>query len=418
MPYFCNLYDCIEQMDLAAWESICGRGEHDFTMDTRYLRCVQESIASQARFWYIIIRDSSSHPVACACLCEFTVDLLIIAGERLKRALSYFRRIFPHSMSFTVLMCGLPVSIGQSSVRFARGADHSAAVEQLESLMQELAGKASIRFVLFKEFDAEGCRQLAGLLKRGYVQAESLPMNYFAPTFKDFEHYLSSLKAHYRQDIRRSMNKLQRGGFTISRVPGRKALELYTDEVHKLYRAVVDRAANKLEILPREFFLALAGEFPESISFTYISRGGVIAAFNWAMQTPQKYQLLFCGLNYELNTHAELYFNLMYAELDNALRASVATVEIGQTADLFKARLGCFQRPLWFYAKTTRVARVFRLCSRFLFPRRGNVTLPNIYKYGSKPVVEPCISSAFFPAGLRRPPGPRRCLGDGIWPRQ
>jgi predicted N-acyltransferase len=208
-------------------------------------------------------------------------------------------------------------------------------------------------------------------------------MNMFERKFSDFEQYLAALKAHYRQDIRRSKKKLEKTGpgFTLARITGGPELEqMYSEEVHKLYLAVVERAESKLEILPREFFLAMVREFRESISFTYIRSGEGIVGFNWALRSGQTYRFMFCGIDYKLNEDAELYFNLMYAELDNGLKADVAAIEVGQTADLFKARLGCFQIPLAFYVKATIFQGLLRRSARFLFPARPPAPAYDIYK--------------------------------------
>ena len=56
--------------------------------------------------------------------------------------------------------------------------------------------------------------------------------------------------------------------------------------------------------------------------------------------------MLFAGLNYELNAHFDLYFNLMYAWLDNALQSGAANIEFGQTADGLQGRAGLLQTAI------------------------------------------------------------------------
>lgn len=376
----------IESLDVAAWQRICGAGPDDPFMDPRFLRCVEQSMAGQAKVWYVILHDDSGEPAACACLTEFTVDLAIVAGPGLKKMIGAVRRLFPRLFFFKIMMCGLPVSNGQSSVRIAAGVNHGWVLEQLDAMMRELARKSKARFLLFKEFTAAECEQMKSLVELGYTLGESLPMNMFDRKFNDFEHYLGSLKAHYRQDVRRSKKKLEKAGLTIARINGGAELEhMYSEEVHKLYLAVVERAESKLEVLPREFFLAMAREFRECISFTYASSGNRIVGFNWAIRSGQAYRFMFCGVDYKLNESADLYFNLMYAELDNGLKAGAAAIEVGQTADLFKSRLGCFQIPLAFYVKATLFQGLLRRSAKFLFPARPPVPSYDIYKSDAPP---------------------------------
>jgi len=375
----------IDSVNLAEWQRLCGDPNNPF-MEPAFLRCVEQSMAGQAKISYVVLRQESGEPAACACLTEFTVDLAIVAGSGLKKVIGAVRRVFPRLFYFKIMMCGLPVSNGQSSVRMARGVERAWVFEHLDSMLREQASRCGAKFLLFKEFTGAECEQMKSVLALGYTLGESLPINVFDRKFNDFEHYLAALKAHYRQDIRRSKKKLEKAGLTIRRIPGGPELEqMYSDDVHKLYLAVVDRAESKLEVLPREFFLAMAREFRDCISFTYASSGERIVGFNWALRSGNTYRFMFCGIDYKWNESADLYFNLMYAELDNALRTGAAEVEVGQTADLFKSRLGCYPVPLAFYVKATIFQGLLRRGARFLFPARPPVPAYDIYKSAPEP---------------------------------
>src|SRR5438067_10945653 len=94
----------VDQLDVAAWNQVCNTSQPDLSMDLGYLRCIQESMASQMRFWYVIVRDASGKPIACACLTELTVDPLVLAAGMFKKVGSYFRYVFPRLLSFKILM--------------------------------------------------------------------------------------------------------------------------------------------------------------------------------------------------------------------------------------------------------------------------------------------------------------------------
>ena len=379
----------IDSLDSAAWERLCGDPDNPF-MHVRFLRCVEQSMAGQAKVWYVILRDQAGAPAACACLTEFTVDLAIVSGSGLKRVIGAVRRLFPRLFFFKIMMCGLPVSNGQSSLRLAPGVDRGWVVSEIDSMMRELAAKCGAKLLVLKEFTAAEGAQMKRVLDLGYTLGESLPMNMFDRKFQDFEHYLGSLKAHYRQDVRRSRKKLEKAGLTIARIQGGPELEqLYSEEVHKLYLAVVERAESKMEVLPREFFLAMTREFGASLSFTYIRNRERIVGFNWAIRNGKTYRFMFCGVDYQMNEGADLYFNLMYAELDNALRSNAAEIEVGQTADLFKSRLGCFSVPLRFYVKATIFQGLLRRTARILFPEHPAAPAYDIYKSAGEPGAGP-----------------------------
>jgi len=241
----------IDAVDLAAWQRLCGDRDNPF-MEPKFLRAVERSMAGQAKVWYVILRTDEDEPAACACLAEFAVDLAIVAGAGLKKMIGAIRRVFPRLFFFKIMMCGLPVSNGQSSLRIAPGVDRAWVLAELDSILREKAANSRARLLLFKEFTAAECEEMKSVIELGYTLGESLPINMFGGKFADFEQYLAALKAHYRQDIRQSKKKFEKAGITITRIHGGPQLEqMYTDEVHKLYLAVVERAESKLEVLPR-----------------------------------------------------------------------------------------------------------------------------------------------------------------------
>jgi predicted N-acyltransferase len=262
------------------------------------------------------------------------------------------RQRFPRFLEVKVLFCGCPVSTGQSHLRFAPGSDHRAVLRLLDRLMIRVARTEGTPFLVFKEFDKEELGRTDELTALGYVRADSLPMNYFPTRFRDFDHFLASVRSRYRTQIKRSQTKFKQSGLRVVHARSAEHLDrLYTDDVHQLYLAVLERAEVKLECLPAEFFRELARRFPEEIAFTFIYRGERVVAFVCGLFHGDEYLNLFCGLDYGLNEEADLYFNLMYHDLDFALRQRVRSLHVGQTADEFKSRVGCYTRPRYFYVK-------------------------------------------------------------------
>jgi len=207
-------------------------------------------------------------------------------------------------------------------------------------------------------------------------------MHVFTEPFEDFDHYLASLNSHYRYDIRRSLKKLTHADMKVVRWTDPETIrKLYTEELHQLYYAVVERSENKLEVLPLTFFHELTRQFPQQLALTGLVRDNQIHAFNWSLNTESGYQFMFCGMDYSIIHQADLYFNLMYAELGYALQSGARDIEVGQTAAQFKIRLGCTQRPLYIFIKGVGLFTklLLKLCFRFLFPARQDMEPADIY---------------------------------------
>jgi predicted N-acyltransferase len=281
------------------------------------------------------------------------------------------------------MCCGVPVSAGQSQVGFADGADRGQAILEIDQSLRLLARKQRAGMIVFKEFEAADLAATDVLQSQGYFRADSPPMYDLIRSFPDFEGYCAALRSHYRADIRRSQRKFERAGCQVvhHRGPG-EIVPLYTPDVHRLYEAVVAKSEVKLELLPVAFFHRLAERLGDRITLTAVYREGRMIAFNWGMGCGPEYHFLFCGIDYRENAAADLYFNVMYHQLDLAYRSGSQLVRFGQTADAFKARVGCTGAPRYFYARGTGSVRawIVRQAAGLLGPPRSPKQEHDVFK--------------------------------------
>jgi hypothetical protein len=373
-----SLDTCLEE-----WNRVWSTSGGDVFMHPRWLRALEAAMAGISRFRYILFYDNATEPVACAVLTTFHMDLAVIAGERAMRMINLLRRIFPSLLRVTVLFCGLPLSVGEKSLLIAPHANANDVILSLDNIVGQVAVTEKAQVVAYKEFGDEDLAQLDILVGRGYRRGESLVMHHFPPRFRDFAEYTDSLRAFYRKSVLRSRRKFTHAGLRMVRYRDPESIQrVYTPEVHRLYEAVFEKAKNKLEHLPLEFFGELARQFPGEISLTALYHQDRIVAFSWALCSCRIYHFLYCGLDYTVNREFDLYFNVMYADLDHGFKEDVADIRLGQTADTFKAQLGCEQQPLYFYIKG--VGRRWDLCIKvgfsLLFPNRPLPPSYNVFR--------------------------------------
>jgi predicted N-acyltransferase len=365
-------------VDLPAADWAMGREVADTVfMDPRFLAAVEHAFRGHARFFHALVYDEAERPRAWASLCSFPVDVTTLAGPGLQSAVRGLRVALPRLGLLRTFFVGLPVSLGQSHLAIAPGADAAGVLDALAETVEEAAAREAAWLVVWKEFDPAAAARLDPfLLARGYRRAESPVMHEMDGRFADFAGYRAALTSHYRNDVRRSERKFGAAGLRVVHLHDAEEIRrVYSADVHRLYEAVVARATVKLETLPLEFFRELTRRLPDLVGLTVIYDRDRIVAFNWGMMDGRVHHFLFCGMDYTAARDADLYFNLMYQQLDDALRCGPVRIEVGQTADMFKARLGCRATPRYFYVKGSRpaaraaLARGFRL----IFPDRPAV---------------------------------------------
>ena len=374
-----------EEMPWQDWEQVrhhAKGGDTFMGMSPRFLACIEQSMNDISQLWYVLFYSDTGTPIASACLSTLRVDLVAIADAGTRRAIGALRKLLPSLCHLNVLFCGLPVSLGQKNLLFTPEADPKAVLAALDRLLTTIARQQKAWFIVYKEHGDEDLHDLKSLVQHGYRQAVSLDMHVFEEPFQNFEHYLSNLNSHYRYDIRRSRRKLDRAGVTISRWEDPATIRaLYTEALHQRYLDVVEKSENKLEILPVDFFHELTRQFPRQVALTGLVKDGQILAFNWSLTNDASYQFMFCGIDYSANAKMDLYFNLMYSELDYALQSGAREIKVGQTASQFKTRLGCSQRPLHLFIKgVDAISRsLLALGFNLLFPPRPERQEADIY---------------------------------------
>jgi predicted N-acyltransferase len=371
--YGVDVYNSIRNVDWGEWNSLRDATSDPF-MDPRFIEAVENALGKTCRFRHVVVRDAQGRPMATACLSSYSIGGASLAKGRARKVLAALERAVPWLIRSKLILCGLPVSAGQSHLRFAPEADRAAVLRLLDSVACQFASREWARLILFKEIDPEACAELGSLAALGYRRADSFPMNHVEPGSRDFEDYLSQFPSKKRRPIHRSQRRLAENGLRAVNLFGRDGVaDLYTDQVHQLYEAVVDRSAVQFEHLPPEFPRELARRMPDNTVFTFIYRGAEVVGFSMSLVSDTTFHGMVLGVDYDVNAKAEIYFNLLYHSIDSAFRHGATEICIGQTTDALKHdKLGCYQVPLSIYVKGGRWTMRAVLNAGFssLFPPR------------------------------------------------
>jgi predicted N-acyltransferase len=366
----CSIHEKINRCDADEWDEIVRASGSGILMSHAFVASVEDAFEDQARFAHAVLYDDR-RPVACASFCAFPIDFTLLADGLARRITDIISKPLPSLMRRTIVFCGLPVSVGARHLAIAPGARHEEALRALHEIAVSFARRERAPYVVFKEFSASDRPTMDFLQEVGYRRFSSPAMNTFGHRFSDMESYTAALRSRYRQCVRKSLAKSRAAGLRYERLTDTGAiLSLYRPALHRLYEAVALSSAHRLELLPLPFFHGLARRLPGRVGLTLVYAEDRVVAFNWNLLDGETYYFLFAGLDYDLNPSLDLYFNLMYAEMDCAFRAGAETLVFGQTADDFKMRLGCHQERRFFYVASTGrgTALVLRAAGAFLLP--------------------------------------------------
>jgi len=350
MPYTYRVFDSIDDVDVNAWQRVRSEAGASIFMDPRFIAGVESSMKQTCRFWYVIIYDDA-RPVACAGLAGMTIDLAELADRRMAWLI---RRIpgLSRLHQLKVLFCSLPGSPGEKSLALAQTNESAQVLPILDGVMNDIAKETGMQVIVYKEFGESDLEWMKPLLEAGYKSIAIPPMHIFKHSFADFGEYCSALKTRYRQQINRSTRKLNKAGIEkVILTDVEEILKLYTPEVHAMYCQMVEKSDVKVEMLPIDYFHQTVRRLSPETDLIALFKDKKIIAFGWALHDGPTYHMTYAGLDYRLNHEFDSYFNLMYIGFDRAFRKGVATINAGQTAAAFKARIGCDFAPLYLFAK-------------------------------------------------------------------
>jgi predicted N-acyltransferase len=346
------VYESIRDADWDEWNALRDSKSDPF-MDPRYILAVENSMGDESQFRHVLVRDEEGRPAAAACLCSFTIDGSLLAEGGARIAAGVINRVAPFLLRVPLLLCGFPVSAGGSHLRFAPDADRAAVLRILDDIICDFAKTARARCIVFKEFEPEQCRDLAPLESLGYRRADSLPMNCAPAGSRSFDDYVARVNSARRRTIRRSREKFASSGLKVVHLAGGEGADaLFTDDVYRLYGAVLDHATVRFERLPAAFFREVARQMPDNSLFTFIYQGDRVVAFAITLVCEEIFEQMFVGFDYRLNPQCDLYFNLFFESLGAAFARAPRRIHVGQTSDDFKhQKLSAFQVPLSIYVK-------------------------------------------------------------------
>jgi predicted N-acyltransferase len=347
-----RLFESVGDIDLAHWEQVRSACGNPIFSDPRFLAAIEAGLGKSYKIWHVIVYDTTLRPVACASLSIVAVNALDFADPWLSALAGRAPIAGPRLRNIRLLLCGLPFSAGQNGLILSAPGDSLHVLTALDEVACRLAAHNKIDGIIYKEFTKDELLWAQLLCKLGYRCADSLPMYHFQPAFRDFSHYLASLRSHYRVLVNRSLRKRNSTGLEISVLTDpRDMARVYTSDVHGLYLRTHAKSEYKLELLTAEFFLDMAARLSGQVDLLLISKASKVVATCWMLRDNSTYYLLYGGIDYVLNNETDLYFNVIYAALEHALRAGVSRIQIGQTSSTFKARIGCYPEPLYMFVK-------------------------------------------------------------------
>lgn len=170
---------------------------------------------------------------------------------------------------------------------------------------------------------------------KDFARGPTLPQIVLRNRWTSFERYLGAMRSNHR---RRALVALRKASALEVRLLEDNAQ--FDARAYALYEQVFRRSRTKIEKLPIAFFQA-------NISRILVAAaGGEPVGFIQMIENGRELVFAFVGLDYRHNRTYDTYFFLLLKMVEYAITHRFERVDLGQTAEDAKLRLGGERRPL------------------------------------------------------------------------
>jgi predicted N-acyltransferase len=340
--------------------------------DHRFYEIVADTLDSKFEHHYLLLEDRDGKVRGIQPI--FFVQQNLVEGiPGLRAAVETVRRRFPRFLTMRLLMVGN--AAGEGHLSACAPEDEEWVANALYQVLEIYGRNSKASLVVFKDFPASYRDVLWKFATNNYARVPSMPMTELALAYTDFDHYVTTLGASTRKDLRRKFRKIAAAPPIDLEVV--TDLTPHVDEVYPLYLQVHERSALKFETLTKEYLSNLGRRMPDRARFFIWRQNGKPIAFSVALVHEGTIYDDYLGLDYRVALDLHLYFYTFRDLLTWSLAQGLKRYRSSPLNYQPKLHLGCDLYPLDLYVRHTNpvLNKIFRPVLKFLEPTRHDPVL-------------------------------------------
>jgi len=214
--------------------------------------------------------------------------------------------------------------------------------------MKELGIKTSGFFL--KDFFKNNVPVVSSRLGAKFSELSAQPNMIFhvRPEWETFDDYLGAMSAKYRTRARRAKKK----GIELERREmDEKLIEVFIERIDELYKIVANNAGFNLFYLHPEYFLQLKRELGDQYKMTGYFIGEELVAFSTLINSHDDLDAHFVGYDPKHNHRCQLYLNMLYDMVEEAINQKANDLIFARTAAEIKSSVGAVAYDMSFFLK-------------------------------------------------------------------
>ena len=220
--------------------------------------------------------------------------------------------------------------------------------KELHHFLQGVASRYKAKAILWKDFfSVSAALEQNGYFSFRYQPAMILKINNHWETMHDYEQSLSS---KYRIRLLRARNKMKD---IIWKTLNKEEIINSQVVLHQLYLGILSEATFKMATLPESYFLSMKEAFKEKYNLTAGYLDGKLVCFYSTLINGETLEANLAGFEEETNLKMQLYLNMLFLMVENAIKLKVGKLNFYRTAMEIKSSVGAVGKDTMVYIKPT-----------------------------------------------------------------
>jgi hypothetical protein len=356
-------FDSADDVEKNHWDEVLQR--KNIFLDLNYLKTFESIPGKNFQSRYIIIyKHAMPFAIAYFQVIDFQAgafgDLLDSKINTLKsKRAQLFENYIDNNKDEVImrlLTCGNNVVSGEHAFLFKDKLSRAEEFRIIEDLIERLGSKEKLRgkvsAVLVKDFESPVLKQSKCFFNREkYIEFNVEPnMVVDIPAqVNSVNEYIALFSKKYRnraKAILKNAVNIEVRTFTEAE------LKAENKNIYKLYEQVYNHAKFKLVKLPENYFLDCKQNFADKFTVTGFYYNNKLVAFTSGIDISNScLEAHYIGFDYELNKEIDLYQNILYNFLEQAIALKKQRLNLGRTAGEIKSTIGARAQELTCYIK-------------------------------------------------------------------
>lgn len=347
--------EIFEKIDDVAyqWQKLAG---NDIFLSPDYLRTLETAPADDITPYYVVVHENDR------------LTGILYFQWKFFRLHENIREVKPAShdifqklkkaviktINFPTLVCGNLLLTGDYGFRFfdqiSRQKQWQLIDKSINSLQKYLLAKGRpVGLVIVKDFTDSQKKFAENNEFMEFTVQPTMVMPVWKE-WKNFENYADSMKSKYRVRLKKARKDIS--SYQI-RYFSADDIRHHEDKIFSLYQNVSDQASFNTFVLHKNYFETLKRVFKDKLTFTTYWHHDTMIGFSTTIVNENHLHAHFLGYDKEANRHCQLYLNMLYDIVGQAVEKQVTSVDFSRTAIEIKSTVGAVDIPLYLYIKHT-----------------------------------------------------------------